>query len=47
MCLIKIEWSKITSNFQILFKFELKLLPVCFFFAIFPMKDSLLTQFRD
>ena len=38
MCLTKIELSKITYSFQILFKFGLKLLLVCFFFAIFPMK---------
>ena len=42
MCLIKIELSKITYSFQTLFKLEQKLLLVCFF-AIFPMKDSLLT----
>ena len=38
MCLIKIESSKITSNFQILFKLELKLLPVCFFLPFFLSK---------
>ena len=41
MCLIKTELSKITYSFQNLFKLEQKLLLVCFF-AIFPMKDSLL-----
>ena len=31
MCLIKIELSKITYSFQILFKLELKLLHTCVF----------------
>ena len=36
MCLMKIELSKITYSFQILFKLGLKLLLVCFFFCQFP-----------
>ena len=41
MCLIKIELSKITYSFQILFKLELKLLLVCFFWPFSPSSPSL------
>ena len=48
MCLIKMELSKITYSFQILFKLELKLLLVCFFlpFSLWKIPSSPSLEFR-